>query len=52
MRYAFYAVIYLVWAAALAYSIVQYRKNQEEDRRIIEAAEAREREEREPEPAA
>jgi uncharacterized protein len=52
VRYAFYAVIYLVWAAALAYSIAQYRKNQDEDRRIIEAAEAREREEREPEPAA
>ena len=52
VRYAFYAVIYLVWAAALAYSIAQYRKNQDEDRQIIEAAEAREREEREPEPAA
>ena len=52
VRYAFYAVIYLVWAAALVYSIAQYRKNQEEDRQIIEAAEAREREEREPEPAA
>jgi len=52
VRYSFYAVIYLVWAAALVYSIAQYRKNQEEDRRIIEAAEAREREEREPEPAA
>jgi uncharacterized protein len=50
VRYSFYAVIYLVWAGALIYSIAQYRKNQEEERNIIAAAEARD--EREPEPAA
>ena len=52
VRYTSYAVIYAVWAAALAYSILQYRKNQDAERNIVAAAEAREREERQPEPAA
>jgi uncharacterized protein len=52
VRYAFYAVIYLVWAAALAYSIREYRRNQEVEKSIIAAAEARTDERREPEPAA
>ena len=38
VRYGFYAVIYAVWAASLIYSIRQYRKNEEEERRIIEQA--------------
>ncbi|MGK5682848.1 sulfite exporter TauE/SafE family protein [Actinoplanes sp. URMC 104] len=41
VRYSIYAVIYVVWAAALAYSIREYRRNAEEDRRIIAEAEAR-----------
>jgi uncharacterized protein len=41
VRYTVYAVIYVVWAAALAYSIKQYRLNIEEDRRIIAEAERR-----------
>jgi uncharacterized membrane protein YfcA len=40
VRYAFYAVIYIVWAAALAYSVRQYLANQGEERRIIAEAEA------------
>src|SRR6185312_7187592 len=40
VRYTFYAVIYAVWASALAYSIVQYRANREEEQRIIAEAEA------------
>lgn len=32
VRYAFYAVIYLVWAGALAYSIKQYRANRDLER--------------------
>ncbi|WP_433309521.1 sulfite exporter TauE/SafE family protein [Micromonospora sp. CA-269861] len=40
VRYTFYAVIYAVWAAALAYSIRQYRANRDEERRIIAEAEA------------
>ena len=39
VRYSVYAVIYAVWAASLIYSIRQYRKNEEEDRRIIAEAE-------------
>ncbi|MFI6825419.1 sulfite exporter TauE/SafE family protein [Micromonospora sp. NPDC050187] len=35
VRYTFYAVIYVVWAAALAYSIRQYRANRDEERRIV-----------------
>ncbi|HET6533930.1 MAG TPA: sulfite exporter TauE/SafE family protein [Actinoplanes sp.] len=50
VRYGFYAVIYVVWAAALAYSIREYRRNEEAEKSIIAAAEAGER--REPEPAA
>jgi uncharacterized protein len=40
VRYTVYAVIYAAWAAALAYSIVQYRANRDEERRIIAEAEA------------
>jgi uncharacterized protein len=40
VRYAFYAVIYVAWAAALAYSIRQYLANRDEERRIIADAEA------------
>jgi uncharacterized membrane protein YfcA len=39
VRWAVYAVIYAVWAAALGYSIRQYRANREEEQRIIEEAE-------------
>jgi hypothetical protein len=39
VRYAFYIAIYLVWAAALAYSIKQYRANRELDQEIISEAE-------------
>ena len=42
VRYTFYAVIYAVWAAALAYSIVQYRKNRDEEHDIVSAGERRE----------
>jgi len=35
VRYAFYIVIYLVWAAALAYSIREYRANRELEKEII-----------------
>ncbi|WP_346434307.1 sulfite exporter TauE/SafE family protein [Candidatus Protofrankia californiensis] len=38
--YICYTVIYAVWAAALAYSILQYRANRDEERRIIAEAEA------------
>jgi uncharacterized protein len=42
-RWPVYAVIYVVWAAALIYSIRQYRANREEERRIVaEAAEGSE----------
>ncbi|MCM4077526.1 sulfite exporter TauE/SafE family protein [Paractinoplanes hotanensis] len=53
VRYSIYAVIYVVWAAALVYSFSQHRKNAAEERRIIEEAEARtaEQDRREPEPA-
>jgi uncharacterized membrane protein YfcA len=50
-RYTVYAVIYVVWAAALAYSISQYRKNAAEEKAIIaeaEAQQARAEEERQP----
>jgi hypothetical protein len=40
VRYSVYAVIYLVWAGALAYSVLQYRANRDEERRIIAEAEA------------
>jgi uncharacterized membrane protein YfcA len=39
VRWPVYAVIYVVWAAALAYSIRQYRANRAEDERIIAEAE-------------
>jgi uncharacterized protein len=43
VRYAFYAVIYAVWAAALAYSIRQHRKNRDEEHTVgAPAAERRE----------
>jgi uncharacterized protein len=40
VRYTFYAVIYIVWAAALVYSIRAYRANRDEEQRIIAEAEA------------
>ncbi|MEU8813194.1 sulfite exporter TauE/SafE family protein [Actinoplanes sp. NPDC048796] len=40
VRYTFYAVIYAVWAAAIAYSVAQYRKHRTEDEAIIAEAEA------------
>jgi hypothetical protein len=40
VRYTVYAVIYAVWAAALAYSIVQHRTHRDEEQRIIAEAEA------------
>ncbi|MFI5487873.1 sulfite exporter TauE/SafE family protein [Micromonospora echinaurantiaca] len=40
VRYPVYAVIYVVWAAALAYSVRRYLANREEERRIIAEAEA------------
>jgi uncharacterized protein len=40
VRYSVYAVIYAVWAAALAYSIVQHRTRRDEEQRIIAEAEA------------
>ncbi|GLY02592.1 MULTISPECIES: sulfite exporter TauE/SafE family protein [Actinoplanes] len=39
VRYTFYAVIYAAWAAALVYSIKQYRANRAEDAAIIAEAE-------------
>lgn len=36
VRYPVYAAIYIVWAAALAYSIREYRANRDLDRQIIE----------------
>ncbi|MFG2104601.1 sulfite exporter TauE/SafE family protein [Micromonospora echinaurantiaca] len=39
VRYPVYAVIYVVWAAALAYSVRRYLANREEERRIIAEAE-------------
>ncbi|MFK3985351.1 sulfite exporter TauE/SafE family protein [Micromonospora sp. NPDC050397] len=38
VRYAFYAVIYLVWAGALAYSIKQYRAHRDLERVDSESA--------------
>ena len=40
VRYTVYAVIYLIWAGALIYSVQQYRANRDEERRIIAEAEA------------
>ncbi|HEY8474466.1 MAG TPA: sulfite exporter TauE/SafE family protein [Natronosporangium sp.] len=40
VRYGVYAVIYVVWALALAYSVRQYLANREEERRILAEAEA------------
>lgn len=40
VRYAFYGVIYAAWAAAIVYSVLQYRKNIADDQRIIAEAEA------------
>ena len=39
VRYSFYGVIYAVWAVAIVYSVIQYRKNRDEERRIIAEAE-------------
>ncbi|MGX6600982.1 sulfite exporter TauE/SafE family protein [Micromonosporaceae bacterium Da 78-11] len=38
VRYAVYTAVYLIWAAALLYSVRQYRANRDEDRRIIAEA--------------
>ncbi|HEX9999114.1 MAG TPA: sulfite exporter TauE/SafE family protein, partial [Actinoplanes sp.] len=40
VRYTVYAVIYVIWAGSLLYSIRQYRANREEEQRIIAEAEA------------
>ncbi|GAA0470727.1 UPF0721 transmembrane protein [Actinoplanes capillaceus] len=40
VRYAVYGVIYVVWAAAIVYSVLQYRKHSSEDAQIIAEAEA------------
>ncbi|MFD0784681.1 sulfite exporter TauE/SafE family protein, partial [Micromonospora azadirachtae] len=40
IRYTVYVVIYVAWAAALAWSFQQYRKHRDEERRIIAEAEA------------
>ena len=40
VRWPVYAVIYVVWAAALAYSIRQYRANRAEEQRIVAEAAA------------
>ncbi|GAA0583565.1 sulfite exporter TauE/SafE family protein [Kribbella sandramycini] len=42
VRYTFYAVIYAVWAAAIVYSVQQYRKNRAEDEQIIAESETAE----------
>ncbi len=39
VRYSFYGVIYAVWAVAIVYSVIQYRKNRDEEQRIIAEAE-------------
>ncbi|MEU4423832.1 sulfite exporter TauE/SafE family protein [Actinoplanes sp. NPDC024001] len=39
VRYVFYAVIYVAWAAALAYAIKQYRSHRAEDEQILAEAE-------------
>ncbi|GAB3989520.1 sulfite exporter TauE/SafE family protein [Nocardioides marmoraquaticus] len=39
-RYAVYAVIFAVWAAAVVYSVGQYRKNRDEEKQIVAEAEA------------
>lgn len=39
VRYPVYAVLYVIWAVALGYSIRQYRANREEERRIIAESE-------------
>jgi uncharacterized membrane protein YfcA len=38
VRWPVYAVIYVVWAAALAYSIRQYRANREEEEKLVDEA--------------
>ncbi|GID27863.1 sulfite exporter TauE/SafE family protein [Paractinoplanes brasiliensis] len=51
-RYTIYAIIYAVWAAALAYSIREHRRHAEQERRIIAEAEAASpRDERQLDPA-
>ena len=40
VRYAFYTAVYVIWAAALAYSIQQHRANRDEEQRIIAEADA------------
>jgi uncharacterized membrane protein YfcA len=40
VRWVVYAVIYVVWAAALVYSIRQYLANRDEEKRLVEEADA------------
>lgn len=40
LRFAFYIAISVIWASAVAYSFSQYRRNREEEERIIAEAEA------------
>ena len=40
VRYTVYAIIYAVWALALGYSIRQHLANEEEERRVVEQAQA------------
>jgi uncharacterized membrane protein YfcA len=35
VRYAIYAILYVVWALALGYSVRQYLANREEERRVV-----------------
>jgi uncharacterized protein len=50
VRYAAYAVIYAVWAAAIAYSVAQYRKHRDQERLVTASAGAA-ADERSPAPA-
>jgi uncharacterized membrane protein YfcA len=39
VQYVLYGFIYVAWAAAIVYSVLQYRKNMAEDKRILAEAE-------------
>ena len=41
VRYPVYVVIYVVWAAALAYSIREYRTNRDQERQLVADADKR-----------
>ncbi|MCS7480473.1 sulfite exporter TauE/SafE family protein [Umezawaea endophytica] len=43
VKWPIYGAVYLIWAAALAYSIRQYRANREEERKIVEDSEKNQR---------